>query len=131
MTKDPEIEELFSSAITEFDDNELFTSSLSRHLDKLQYVNELQKEQKRHYRFGLVAAFVAGVVGVVVALIVFPLLPYDSQIINHLVCSEHALAISGHAKMIATLLLAALSGAVIYSVLSIVRDLTRLSARPK
>lgn len=131
MTKDKEIEELFSSAITEFDDNEKFIADLSNQMDKLEYVRNMQAEQKRHYRFGLVAAFVAGVVGVVVALIVFPLLPYDVQIIDRLARSGNALALSSHAKMIATLLFAILTSAVIYSILSIVRDLRRLASRGK
>ena len=57
MIQEKEIEELFSSAITEFDDNSIFTSKLSRKLDKVEHLKRIQDEQKRGYRTDVILAF--------------------------------------------------------------------------
>lgn len=61
MTKDKELEALFASAITEFNDNDIFIDKLSSRLDKVEFLKRIQQEQKRSCRRYLVVAFVAGV----------------------------------------------------------------------
>ena len=47
MTKDKELENLFATAIQEFNDNDLFTAELSSKLDKVEILKHIQQEQKR------------------------------------------------------------------------------------
>ena len=46
MTKDKELENLFATAIQEFNDNDLFTADLSSKLDKVEILKHIQQEQK-------------------------------------------------------------------------------------
>ena len=45
MTKDKELEALFASAITEFNDNDIFIDKLSSRLDKVEFLKRIQQEQ--------------------------------------------------------------------------------------
>lgn len=62
MTKDKDLEELFSTAIMEFDDNDEFIDAVSENLDKLEFVREMQMRQKRYLRNCVITAFAAGAV---------------------------------------------------------------------
>ena len=57
MTKDKELENLFATAIQEFNDNDLFTAELSSKLDKVEILKHIQQEQKRRSNTRLLAFF--------------------------------------------------------------------------
>lgn len=119
MIKDKEIEDLFSSAITEFDDNSIFTSELSRKLDKVEHLKRIQDEQKRGYRTDVILAFVSGVTGVLAALALLPLLPADIQIVNRILTADFNLAFLDDSKLLSMLFIIAFSYALIFSIHSI------------
>lgn len=119
MIKDKEIEELFSSAIMGFDDNSIFTSELSRKLDKVEHLKRIQDEQKRGYRTDVILAFVSGVTGVLAALALLPLLPADIQIVNRILTADFNLAFPADSKLLSMLFIIAFSYALIFSIHSI------------
>lgn len=79
MTKDKELENLFATAIQEFNDNDLFTADLSSKLDKVEILKHIQQEQKRRSNTRLLVAFFAGALSVIVALLLLPMLPTDME----------------------------------------------------
>jgi len=126
MTKDKDLEALFSTAITEFDDNERFLSSLSESLGKIEYVKKLQNTQKHRYRLKLALTFAAGAASIILTLIIYPLLPFDAQILDLLVNKGQSLVISGQAKIVSSSLFAILTATALFSAGSITRDLLKL-----
>jgi len=126
MTKDKDLEALFSTAITEFDDNEQFLSSLSESLGKIEYVKKLQNTQKRRYRLKLALTFAAGAASIILTLIIYPLLPFDAQILDLLASTGQSLVISGQAKIVSSSLFAILTATVLFCAGSITRDLLKL-----
>ena len=123
MTQDKELETLFSAAITEFPDNDLFLDQLSAQLDKVEYLKRVQHEQKRRYRMNMVLAFASGAIGMLAALFLLPLLPSDMQIIESLIHLGHGITFPGNAKVISTLMLVAVSYGLIFSINSFSRDI--------
>lgn len=119
MIQDKEIEDLFSSAITEFDDNSIFTSELSRKLDKMEHLKRIQDEQKRGYRTDVILAFVSGVTGVLAALALLPLLPADIQIVHRILTADFNLTFPADSKLLSMLFVIAFSYALIFSIHSI------------
>lgn len=123
MTQDKELETLFSAAITEFPDNDLFLDQLSAQLDKVEYLKRVQHEQKRRYRMNMVLAFASGAIGMLAALFLFPLLPSDMQIIESLIHLGHGITFPGNAKVLSTLMIVAISYGLIFSINSFSRDI--------
>lgn len=119
MIQDKEIKELFSSAITEFDDNSIFTLELSRKLDKVEYLKHIRDEQIRGYKTDAILAFVSGVTGVLAALALLPLLPVDIQIISRILTADFHLAFSADSKLLSMLFVIAFSYALNFSIHSI------------
>ena len=123
MTQDKELETLFSAAITEFPDNDQFLDQLSAQLDKVEYLQRVQQEQKRRYRINLVLAFASGAVGMLAALLLLPLLPSDMQIIESIVHLGHNITFPGNAKVLSTLMIVSLSYGLVFSINSFRRDI--------
>lgn len=123
MTKDKDLETLFSTAVTTFDDNDKFTSALSDRLDKAECVKRICDSQKHGYSVKLVLSFVAGGVSVILALLAYPSLPTDSQIVTYLTKSARLMFLGGHTKICSLLLIALITFAVFYFILSL-RDIS-------
>ena len=123
MTQDKELETLFSAAITEFPDNDQFLEQLSAQLDKVEYLKRVQQEQKRRYRMNLVLAFASGVLGMLAALLLLPLLPSDMQIIESIVHLGSHFNFPGNFKVLSTLMIVAISYGLVFSINSFSRDI--------
>lgn len=78
MTDDKDIEKLFSTAKTEFEDNAQFMDALSEKLDKVEFVKQIQERKLRSYKIGLIVAFAVGVVFGAIGLLVILHLPAES-----------------------------------------------------
>lgn len=123
MTQDKELEKLFSTAITEFPDNDRFLEQLSAQLDKVEYLKRVQQEQNRRYRMNLLLAFASGAFGMLAALLLLPLLPSDLQIIESIIHLGSNFAFPGNAKVLSTLMIVALSYGLVFSINSFRRDI--------
>lgn len=118
MTKDKELEKLFSSAITEFPDNDRFMNQLSAQLDKVEYLKRIQQEQKRRLRRNLVLAFASGALAMLAVLLLLPILPSDVQIIESIINTGSNFNLPGKAKVLSTLMIVALSHGLVFSISS-------------
>lgn len=123
MTQDKELKELFSTAITEFSDNDRFLEQLCVQLDKVEYLKRVQQEQNRRNRMNLLLAFASGAFGMLAALLLLPLLPSDLQIIESIIHLGSNFAFSGNAKVLSTLMIVALSYGLVFSINSFRRDI--------
>ena len=122
MTKDKELEKLFSSALTEFDDNETFLSRLEQKLEKVEYMKRIQEEQKKSYRINLVLAFVAGALSLLAVSALFPALPTDQQILQAVTDINLSLPVKG--KLLSITLTVALTYCFVFSIRSIRQDIS-------
>ncbi len=61
MTPDKDMQQLFNSARAEFEDNEYFLQTLSRSLDKVEYIKQMQDSRIRKYRYSMICALVVGI----------------------------------------------------------------------
>lgn len=113
------LEQLFSAARCEFEDNDLFLQNLSARLDKVEYLKNVQKEQKRHYGLNLVLAFFAGALSMCIVIVLLPYMPTDMEILNLLVGAGSLALIPAKGKIISALLTAACSYALCWSLASI------------
>lgn len=112
MTKDKELEKLFSTAVTSFDDNAEFCSTLSDNLSRIEYAKQFYDNRRRGYRMNVALSFVAGAVSTALSPLIYPLLPKDAQIARFLIhCTN---IISGQEKIISSTLFILLSSAIIY-----------------
>lgn len=82
MTEDKDIEQLFSTAITQFDDNGKFDAELAAKLDKIEFVKRLDAQKRKRYRVGLIAAFAAGAVFVCAFLAVMAFVPSVASLMH-------------------------------------------------
>lgn len=126
MTKDKDLEELFSTAIMEFDDNDEFIDAVSENLDKLEFVREMQMRQKRYLRNCVITAFAAGAVSVALAFLISPYLPYDVQVLAPMLRLGKAIVASGQTKMISFVLFVFVSSVIICSVVSVLHSASKL-----
>ena len=126
MTKDKELEALFASAITEFDDNDIFIDKLSSRLDKVEFLKRIQQEQKRSLRRYLVVAFVAGVLSAVVALLLLPMLPTDLEIIRSITSIGNVALFSYKVKVLSSLMILGLTYGLVFSVYSVLAETRKL-----
>ena len=123
MTKDKELEKLFSTAITSFDDNAEFCRTLSDNLSKIEYAKKYYDRRRHTYRINVALSFAADVVSAALAFLIYPLLPYDAQIVESLIhCAN---VVSGQAKIISSILFILLSSAILYSGTSALLDSRR------
>lgn len=123
MTKDKELENLFATAIQEFNDNDIFTADLSSRLDKVEILKHIQQEQKRRSNTRLLVAFFAGALSVV-ALLLLPMLPTDMEIIRNLTNLSDIAFFSHKVKVISSLILFVLTYSVVFSAYSIYTTLS-------
>lgn len=126
MTKDKELEALFASAITEFNDNDIFIDKLSSRLDKVEFLKRIQQEQKRSLRRYLVVAFVAGVLSAVVALLLLPMLPTDLEIIRSITSIGNVALFSYKVKVLSSLMILGLTYGLVFSVYSVLAETRKL-----
>lgn len=126
MTKDKELEALFASAITEFNDNDVFIDKLSSRLDKVEFLKRIQQEQKRSLRRYLVVAFVAGVLSAVVALLLLPMLPTDLEIIRSITSIGNVALFSYKVKVLSSLMILGLTYGLVFSVYSVLAETRKL-----
>lgn len=126
MTKDKELEALFASAITEFNDNDIFIDKLSSRLDKVEFLKRIQQEQKRSCRLYLVVAFVAGVLSAVVALLLLPMLPTDLEIIRSITSIGNVALFSYKVKVLSSLMILGLTYGLVFSVYSVLAETRKL-----
>lgn len=124
MTKDKELENLFATAIQEFNDNDLFTADLSSKLDKVEILKHIQQEQKRRSNTRLLVAFFAGALSVIVALILLPMLPTDMEIIRNLTSLSDIAFFSHKVKVLYSIILFVLTYSVVFSAYSIYSTLS-------
>ena len=126
MTKDKELEALFASAITEFNDNDIFIDKLSSRLDKVEFLKRIQQEQNRSCRRYLVVAFVAGVLSAVVALLLLPMLPTDLEIIRSITSIGNVALFSYKVKVLSSLMILGLTYGLVFSVYSVLAETRKL-----
>lgn len=126
MTKDKELEALFASAITEFNDNDIFIDKLSSRLDKVEFLKRIQQEQKLSCRRYLVVAFVAGVLSAVVALLLLPMLPTDLEIIRSITSIGNVALFSYKVKVLSSLMILGLTYGLVFSVYSVLAETRKL-----
>lgn len=124
MTKDKELENLFATAIQEFNDNDLFIDDLSSKLDKVEILKHIQQEQKRRSNTRLLVAFFAGALSVIVALLLLPMLPTDMEIIRNLTSLSDIAFFSHKVKVLSSLILFVLTYSVVFSAYSIYSTLS-------
>jgi len=62
MNKDKALEELFLTQKPHFNDSEAFMTSLTQHLDAVEYIKQYQQAIIRRSKMAIVVAFVAGFV---------------------------------------------------------------------
>lgn len=124
MTKDKELENLFATAIQEFEDNDLFIDDLSSKLDKVECLKRIQQEQKRRSNTRLLVAFFAGAMSVIVALLLLPMLPTDMEIIRNLTSLSNIALFSHKVKVLSSITLFVLTYSVVFSAYSIYSTLS-------
>lgn len=124
MTKDKELENLFATAIQEFNDNDLFTADLSSKLDKVEILKHIQQEQKRRSNTRLLVASFAGALSVIVALLLLPMLPTDMEIIRNLTSLSDIAFFSLKVKVLSSIILFVLTYSVVFSAYSIYSTLS-------
>lgn len=121
MTKGKDFEMLFSSALREFDDNDIFLGQLERKLEKVECVKRIQEEQKKNYRIKLMLAFVAGALSLLIAVLLLPILPSDLQILQALIDIDLTLPVRAH--FLSIILIVVISYGLVFSLNSLRHDI--------
>ena len=117
MTKDKALEDLFLAAKPSFDNTDQFMPSLIKRLDAVEYLKQCEEACIRRYRYGMIAAFVLGIVcgGIILALMLSA--PANSPLITFNVESGILLAIFQQSRIIATVFI---SGLICFFIISVV-----------
>lgn len=123
MTKDKALEDLFLAAKPSFDNTDQFMPSLIKRLDAVEYLKQCEEACIRRYRYGMIAAFVLGIVsgGIILALILSA--PANSPLITFNVGSGILLAILQQSRIIATVLI---SGLICFFIISVVHAVNEI-----
>lgn len=123
MTKDKALEDLFLAAKPSFDNTDQFMPSLIKRLDAVVYLKQREEAYIRRYRYGMIAAFVLGIVcgGIILALILST--PANSPLITFNVGSGILLAILQQSRIIATVLI---SGLICFFIISVVHAVNEI-----
>ena len=123
MTKDKALEDLFLSAKPSFDNTDQFMPSLIKRLDAVEYLKQHEEACIRRYRYGMIAAFVLGIVcgGITLAIILST--PANSPLITFNVGSGILLAILQQSRIIATVLI---SGLICFFIISVVHAVNEI-----
>lgn len=106
MEKDKNLEELFSNFQPDLGSKDLFMSSLTRKLEAVEYVKQVQDAQIRHYKMAVLAAFVAGIVvsGILMIFILF--MPTATPLFTFGIHTAPFLFIEENSHVIALIILA-------------------------
>lgn len=123
MTKDKALEDLFLAAKPSFDNTDQFMSSLIKRLDAVEYLKQREEACIRRYRYGMIAAFVLGIVcgGIILALMLSA--PANSPLITFNVESGILLAIFQQSRIIATVFI---SGLICFFIISVVHAVNEI-----
>ncbi len=123
MTKDKALEDLFLAAKPSFDNTDQFMPLLIKRLDAVEYLKQREEAYIRRYRYGMIAAFVLGIVcgGIILALILST--PANSPLITFNVGSGILLAILQQSRIIATVLI---SGLICFFIISVVHAVNEI-----
>lgn len=123
MTKDKALEDLFLAAKPSFGNTDQFMPSLIKRLDAVEYLKQCEEAYIRRYRYGMIAAFVLGIVcgGIILALILST--PANSPLITFNVGSGILLAILQQSRIIATVLI---SGLICFFIISVVHAVNEI-----
>lgn len=123
MTKDKALEDLFLAAKPSFDNTDQFMPSLIKRLDAVEYLKQREEAYIRRYRYGMIAAFVLGIVcgGIILALILST--PANSPLKTFNVGSGILLAILQQSRIIATVLI---SGLICFFIISVVHAVNEI-----
>lgn len=78
MTDDKDIEKLFSTAETQFDDDAQFMAALNEKLDKVEFIKQIQERKLKSYRISLIVAFAAGAVFGIIGLFMVSHVPAET-----------------------------------------------------
>ena len=123
MTKDKALEDLFLAAKPSFDNTDQFMPSLIKRFDAVEYLKQREEACIRRYRYGMIAAFVLGIVcgSIILALILST--PANSPLITFNVGSGILLAILQQSRIIATVLI---SGLICFFIISVVHAVNEI-----
>lgn len=123
MIKDKALEDLFLAAKPSFDNTDQFMPSLIKRLDAVEYLKQREEACIRRYRYGMIAAFVLGIVcgSIILALILST--PANSPLITFNVGSGILLAILQQSRIIATVLI---SGLICFFIISVVHAVNEI-----
>ncbi len=80
--KDKTLEELFATAKMDFSDNDAFIESLSKKLEKVEYVKQIHAQRQKQYKRGLFFAFCLGIVFSCLFFGVLSALPNEFEIVS-------------------------------------------------
>jgi len=123
MTKDRALEDLFLAAKPSFDNTDQFMPSLIKRLDAVEYLKQHEEACIRRYRYGMIAAFVLGIVcgGIILAIILST--PANSPLIKFDVESGFLFTIFQQSRIIATLFL---SGLICFFIISVINAINEI-----
>ena len=123
MTKDKALEDLFLAAKPSFGNTDQFMPSLIKRLDAVEYLKQHEEACIRRYRYGMIAAFVLGIVcgGIILALMLSA--PANSPLITFNVESGILLAIFQQSRIIATVFI---SGLICFFIISVVHAVNEI-----
>ena len=123
MTKDKALEDLFLAAKPSFRNTDQFMPSLIKRLDAVEYLKQHEEACIRRYRYGMIAAFVLGIVcgGIILALMLSA--PANSPLITFNVESGILLAIFQQSRIIATVFI---SGLICFFIISVVHAVNEI-----
>ena len=123
MTKDKALEDLFLAAKPSFDNTDQFMPSLIKRLDAVEYLKQHEEACIRRYRYGMIAAFVLGIVcgGIILALMLSA--PANSPLITFNVESGILLTIFQQSRIIATVFL---SGLICFFIISVIHAVNEI-----
>lgn len=82
MEKDKTLEQLFESFNPDLGSSDAFMSSLTRKLEAVEYIKQMQEAQKLRYKRALLVAFGAGMVASLVLIAVILLLPTMAPVLS-------------------------------------------------
>lgn len=124
MIKDKELEELFLANKPKFDDGDAFMASLDKRLDAVEYLKQYEAATMRHYKYGMIAAFVFGIVcGGIILMIMF-CTPANVPLYTFKVQSDMLMLIEQNSRFIATVILSALVGGGSICIFNLVNDIS-------
>ena len=131
MTKDKALEELFLAQTAHFTDNDAFMTSLTKHLDAVEYIKLHQEATIRRYKMAMVAVFVVGIISGAITISYVLSAPTDVPLFSFKVQTDVLLWLSENSRLIAATALSLLMTFGIVSIISNVQDILRMRVHLK